>query len=695
MAIPSNVQAAITRLTSGYNNGDYNASSNPLGFSAGGHRVNLYALTADMTLVGNWYVSTTDPVLAISSDITSLAAIAANITTLAGNTANINTLAGLSGALTTLGNIAANITTVAGVSVQVTTVAGLSAQITALGAIASAISTVATNIANVNIAAGVSGNITTVAGIASAVSAVSAIATAISAVAGNATNINTVSAAIAAVNTCAANIAAITSAATNASAAAGSASAAATSAAAAKRTALFMTFDPATADADPGNGKFRFNNASLPSVTQGFFDLQDATGGDITAWVASWDDSTNLGNRGTLTLVSAANNGIWAKFRITGGNVAAAGYRKVALDYIGHAGTLAAGDFSITFEAAGDKGLDGAGAGDILGPAGGVVDGEIVVFNSTTGKAVKSSGGRLVSDFATAAQGTKADSALQAAAIGVSIQAHHANLLAMAGLSLVADQIAYADGTGTLALTGFTAAARTLLAATDAMAQRQALGLIIGTNVQAYDAELAALATLISAPDQLPYFTGSGTASLTTLTGQARTFLAQGDVSAQQTALGVSGFIKSLLDDADATTARATLQALGLVGGTLTGQLTVNAKVKHRGMATMDVTSMADDTMLALTSASHGISPNTNICFIFTAGGHYNGFVSFYPALNAAPAHTDLGAGGPTQFLGNIASVASVTDGYLGIGVQGSDNSIRIVNRTGATQFVGLLMFMN
>lgn len=38
------------------------------------------------------------------------------------------------------------------------------------------------------------------------------------------------------------------------------------------------------------------------------------------------------------------------------------------------------------------NGADGAGAGDVVGPAGGVVDDEIVLFNSTTGKAIKASG---------------------------------------------------------------------------------------------------------------------------------------------------------------------------------------------------------------------------------------------------------------------------------------------------------------
>jgi len=125
-------------------------------------------------------------------------------------------------------------------------------------------------------------------------------------------------------------------------------------------------------------------------------------------------------------------------------------------------------------------------------------------------------------------------------AIGTDVQAYDADLTAIAALTSAADKMPYSTGSNTWALTAITAAARTLLADASASAQRTTLGLAIGTNVQAYDADLAAIAALTSAADRLPYSTGSGTWSLATFTASGRSLVAGASASAQRTTLGAA-----------------------------------------------------------------------------------------------------------------------------------------------------------
>ena len=196
--------------------------------------------------------------------------------------------------------------------------------------------------------------------------------------------------------------------------------------------------------------------------------------------------------------------------------------------------------------------------------------------------------------------------------------------------------------------------------ATTAQNARQNLGLIIGSDVQAYNSNLQAIATATAAANQLPFFTSTSAATTTTLSAYART----------------------LIDDADAQAARSTL---GLVLGTdvqpfdsdlsAIGALSVNGIIARTSTGAAAARTITGTGQLILVTNGDGVSGNPTI----TIGADI-------PRLSASNTFSNA----TNTFSGDVfaATFQVSSDARLKENIQTLNNAVDIVNQLRGVAYI-------
>ena len=154
-------------------------------------------------------------------------------------------------------------------------------------------------------------------------------------------------------------------------------------------TGLDYAFNTATSG-DPGSGKLLFDNATPASVTAINISKTGRNAESLGTLIGAQDDSTNTAHRGHIRIFTVSDRTKFLEAEYTSTFTDNTTYWTIAVSSVSASGSLPANNdvLAVMFERTGNKGTDGVGTGDVVGPAASV-DGEVALYDSTTGKLLK------------------------------------------------------------------------------------------------------------------------------------------------------------------------------------------------------------------------------------------------------------------------------------------------------------------